>query len=64
MAKKRRITNSLKNKCLGKIPHETLLSAEYAINKWRNTKGEIMEIYKCEHCKKYHIGHKIGTKKR
>lgn len=59
MAKK--ISDKLKNKCLGKIKH-TLSSAEYTLSKTKFTKG-ILEIYKCEFCKAYHIGHKPGTKK-
>lgn len=58
----KKISSQLKTKCLGKIAHPTLSSAEYALDNMRAV-GEILEIYKCEFCKKFHIGHKIGTKK-
>lgn len=53
----------LKSKCLGKVAHSTLSSAEYVLDKMRVV-GEVLEIYKCEFCKKYHIGHKPGTRKK
>lgn len=58
----KKISPQLKTKCLGKVAHHTMSSAEYALNSMRAV-GEVLEIYKCEFCKKFHIGHKVGTKK-
>lgn len=63
MAKKVNLT-SFKNKCAGKVGHVTLTSAQYVLNRMKTVGGEILEIYKCKFCKKYHIGHKPGTKKK
>lgn len=56
------LSHSIKNKCLGKRGFDTIMIAEYALSTMPVRPSEIMEIYKCKHCKKYHIGHKPGTK--
>ena len=56
--------NNFKNKCAGKLPYATISIAEFALDNMTNVGvGEILEIYKCTFCNKYHIGHKAGTKK-
>ena len=55
--------NDFKNQCAGKTPYATLAIAEYVLSNGKFGVGEILEIYKCRFCKKFHIGHKIGTKK-
>lgn len=57
----KKISPLFKTKCLGKVAHSTMLSAEYALQSIRAI-GEVLEIYKCQFCKKFHIGHKVGTK--
>ena len=56
------ISKGLKNQCLGKTAHKTLLSAEYALSNMPIKPGHQLEIYKCQYCKFFHIGHVPGTK--
>ena len=55
--------NDFKNQCAGKTAHVNIISAQYVLDGIRTGVGEILEIYICKFCKKYHIGHKPGTKK-
>ena len=50
-----------KNSCAGKIAHDTVTSVQYVLDRMKTSVGEILEIYKCQFCKKFHIGHKKGT---
>lgn len=58
------ISKALKNQCLGKVAHATKVSAEYSLENMEKTPSHILEVYTCPFCKKYHIGHKLGTKKK
>lgn len=54
----------LKSQCLGKVAHKYLTCAEYALDHMVAKDRGNLEIYKCRFCKKYHIGHKLGTKRK
>lgn len=55
-------SKALKSACLGKIAHKTIISAQYVLDAMEIKQGHILHIYKCEFCKNFHIGHKLGTK--
>ena len=57
----RKSLSNFKNKCAGKIAHATFTSAEYVLNRMKTVEGEILEIYKCKFCKKFHIGQLIAV---
>lgn len=60
----RKIPNKAKSACLGKIKHKSMLAAEYTLDRMRlNVKdNHLLEVYKCEFCKFYHIGHNYKNK--
>ena len=62
MAKVKSNIEDFKNQCAGKVAHTTLNSAQYVLDRMKTSVGEILEIYICKFCKKFHIGHKVGTK--
>lgn len=62
MAKVKGNIKDFKNQCAGKVAHASVSSAEYVLDRMKTGVGEILEIYKCRFCKKFHIGHKPGTK--
>lgn len=43
--------------CFGKIGHKSKLSAEYAMDSFNGKRSAILEVYECEFCGCYHIGH-------
>ena len=57
MTKKTSNKGVLRNSCLGKIRHKSLLAAEYTLSKMRGKESHLLEIYPCKFCKSYHIGH-------
>ena len=62
----KQISEKERKMCLGKRQHKSLLSAEHVLSLPRGTKkNENLEIYKCEFCEFYHIGHRRkGTEKK
>lgn len=56
----RGLINKIRRSCLGKVKHTSFTSADYALYSMKN--WNVLEIYKCNFCKKFHIGH-IKTKK-
>lgn len=58
----KKIKNRIRAKgCDGKIVYKYLTSAEYALD---NNDDKTMEIYKCDFCKNYHLGHSNKLKKK
>ena len=50
--------------CLGKIPHATREAAVAAMGSLARDRGAhlgSMHVYRCPHCAKWHVGHRIGT---
>lgn len=50
-----KITNKMKQSCLGKIGHRSRLGAEYVLSTMKPEPD--LSVYKCEFCELYHIGH-------
>jgi hypothetical protein len=43
--------------CMGKVPHKSMLAAEYIFDRMSGKNSHLLEIYKCSFCEYYHIGH-------
>lgn len=60
-AHKRRNLNIAKKGCFGKIPHKSMLAADFILSKMNGRDSHKLEIYKCKFCSWYHIGHNNKT---
>lgn len=55
-----------KNGCFGKEKHKSRLAAEWYLDNWNEVRSKkmskrtaILEIYECEFCGAWHIGHNL-----
>jgi hypothetical protein len=55
--KKRFSLRHAKSACYGKIPHKSMLAAQYILDRMSGKRSHLLEIYKCQFCKTFHIGH-------
>lgn len=46
-----------KKACFGKIAHGSMLAAEFILSRMGGKDSQLLEVYKCPFCDKYHIGH-------
>lgn len=46
-----------KNGCFGKVKHRSRLAAEWAMESFNGNRSAILEVYECEFCGCYHVGH-------
>jgi hypothetical protein len=57
--KKKSSLEYAKSSCYGKIQHKSMLSAQYILDRMNGRRSHLLEIYKCQFCKTFHIGHNI-----
>ena len=50
--------------CVGKQPHETKAEAEAHRLSLLLKQRTLVQVYKCQRCGKYHVGHFWRTKRR
>jgi hypothetical protein len=50
--------------CSGKVAHPTRMAADSQLKKMNRPQQHQMNVYRCDNCDQWHVGHKPGQQKR